>query len=208
MLYMRRFSHVCRTPLANFSSKRDGELLFKTQYSSDLPHTNKKLPCKRQIQETCMAHYTLYSSSKSCWQYKKHTTTSCFPSLFLFLVSSILFCLCMQDAISFLPSISLSFCQYFLFSSYTFHKWQGERCPLKVIAGLIKFPPTRREHENVIKEKRWELERINLRRRPSTPGPCPPISDEENEKNAREYWRKQKLNDRCGVVMETDPTLE
>lgn len=122
----------------------------------------------------------------------KHTTTStsCFHSLFLFLMSSILSCLCMHDAISFFPvflSLSVSVCQYLLFSSYTFHKWQGERCPLKVIAGLIKFPPPRKEQENVIKEKRWELERINLPRRPSTPGPCSSISDEENEKNAREY---------------------
>lgn len=165
--------------MVNSCSKLNIPLTFLTQTKSC--HARDRFRKRAWHTTPCTA------AAKAADNTKKHTTTSCFPSLFLFLVSSILFCLCMQDAISFLPSISLSFCQYFLFSSYTFHKWQGERCPLKVIAGLIKFPPTRREHENVIKEKRWELERINLRRRPSTPGPCPPISDEENEKNAREY---------------------
>lgn len=100
-----------------------------------------------------------------------------------------------RNAISFLPNASLSPCltvfsSILLFSSNTFHKWQGERCPLKVIARLIKFPPPRKEQENVIKEKRRELERIDLPRRPSTPGPCPSISDEENGKKCKRILKK------------------
>lgn len=150
------------------------------------PSTHKqKLPCKRQIQQTYMAHYTLYSS-KRCWLY---TNTQSHPAS---LLSS--FSWCHPFFLSMYTWCNLISSQYFslsfrlclsVFSSNTFHKWQGERCPLKVIARLIKFPPPRKEQENVIKEKRRELERINLPRRPSTPGPCPFISDEENEKCKR-----------------------
>jgi len=130
-----------------------------------------------------MAHYTLYSSSESCWL---HTNTQPHPASLLSFPCVIHSFLSLHAWSNLISSqyLSLSFClcQYLLFSSHTFHKGQGERCPLKVIAGLIKFPPLRKEEENVIKEKRWELERINLTRRPSTPGLCPSISAEENEK--------------------------
>lgn len=154
------------------------------------PSSHKQKLKLQQTDSTSIIHQI---QQKSCWL---HTSTQL---LYILLPFTLLFPQVVhsfsvsvkRNAISFLLNASLSPCltafsSILLFSSNTFHKWQGERCPLKVIARLIKFPPPRKEQENVIKEKRRELERIDLPHRPSTPRPCPSISGEEDGKKMQE----------------------
>lgn len=180
MLCMRELSHVCETPrqssavkeTVNSCSKLNNGLTFFTQTKAAMQETDSTNEHGTQHPVQQLKLLTVH----------KHTTTSCFPLSFFSLCHP--FFLSLYTWCNLISSQNFSLCLS-VFSSNTFHKWQGERYPLKVIACLIKFPPPRKEQESVIKEKRRELERINLPCRPSTPRPCPSISDEENEKFKR-----------------------
>lgn len=61
----------------------------------------------------------------------------------------------------------------------------GWKVPTEGNSTPNQISPTEKRTGECNKGKRSELEWINLPRRPSTPGPCPSISDEENEKCKR-----------------------
>lgn len=182
----------------SFSNKVKPELLFETQYCSDLLRTNKTCQCDRQAEQSNTTHNIQYSGQNLL-------TTHTQPNTSLFMPDS-----CASSCHSFL----LTACDVSPLSDSSSYS------PVTpFINGRWKVPTEGNSTPNQISPTEKRTRECNKGKEVGDGADRPALLSIHTKtlslyhrwrqwKNGREYWRKQKLNDRSRMLIETHPALE